>query len=120
MRSQIGRDRCGKALDGQLSQGDPLRAGLGNGCYGIERYVDSVGLLNDGGDVLLDSLLLERIDLRSFCMSTGRGDIECRCLNRPQCSAGEKDFGSLTSEDTRDRTANGAAGPVDHRNFILQ
>jgi hypothetical protein len=63
MGAHVGCDRRGEAVDGQLRNGNALRARLRNRCDGVEGHVQPPRLLDDGGHVAFHGLFVQGVDL---------------------------------------------------------
>jgi hypothetical protein len=70
--------------------------------------------------MLVNSLLVERVDLRRLGRSTGGPDLLGDDLDWFQGSPRQEERGSFAREGAGDGTANGTAGSVDHRNLVFQ
>src|SRR5262249_30955737 len=66
------------------------------------------------------AFFVEGIDLGRLPGSTGRHDVLDDRFDRSPQAPGEKDLGPLARKGACHRAADGASGPVDHRNFVLQ
>jgi hypothetical protein len=119
VRPRLGRDREGELLDIQLDQRyahdprvrDPDR---------VERDVDTACRVDHGLQVLVHSLLVERVDLRRLGGSAGGSDVLGDRFDGGQVAPGEKHLGTLRRKGACDRTADSASSSVDHGDLVLQ
>ena len=86
----------------------------------VEGDVDPAGLRSHGVGMLIDRLLVERIDLGRLGRPTGRADLLGDLLESLPGAAGEEDLRSLAGEGACDRTADRPARSVDHGVLVLE
>src|SRR4029453_2697227 len=70
--------------------------------------------------MVVDSLLLESVDLRRLGGPTGGNDVPGDRFDRRQAAPRQKHLGPLGPEGACDSAADPASGSVDHRNLVLQ
>jgi hypothetical protein len=110
VRRRVGRDRQGELLDIQLDQRhtqnlrtrDPDR---------VERNIDAARLLDHGLEMLVHSLLVERVDLRRLGRSAGGINFVGDSFDVRPAPPGEKQLGPLARKGTRNSAADRASGP---------
>src|SRR4029453_2957602 len=66
------------------------------------------------------SPLIKNVDLRRLGGSASGNDVSSDLFDGCQAAPGEKQLGPLAREGEGNSAAYGAAGSVDHRNFVLQ
>jgi hypothetical protein len=86
----------------------------------VERDIDAARLTDDGLQMLVDSLLVERVNLRRLSGSTGGNDVLGNRLDRCTVMPSEKNLSPLVRKGACDSTADPTAGSVDHRHLVLE
>src|SRR5512133_4296003 len=70
--------------------------------------------------MIVQSLLVESVDLRCLGKSASGNDALGDRFDRCPEAPGEEEFASLAGKGTCDGTADRTSGPVDHSNLVLQ
>src|SRR5262249_29678561 len=73
-----------------------------------------------GVGMLVDLLLVQRVDLGGFGLASGRADLLGNLLEAPPGPPGEVDPGALSGEGAGHRPADRSPASVDHRVLLLE
>jgi hypothetical protein len=87
---------------------------------GVQDDIDATGLLGHAGRVVLDSIFVERIDLRSLSRSACRHNILGERLYWREVAATQENLCAFTGEGSSHTAADGTSGAVNERDFIFQ
>jgi hypothetical protein len=82
--------------------------------------VDAARRVDHGLQMLVDGLLIDRVDLRRLGRSAGGNDLLGDHFDRCQVASGEKEPGPLRCEGACYRTTDRASGAVDDRDLVFQ
>ena len=100
-----------------LGERGPVRVRVGDQ---VEGDVDATGIRGHGGGMLIDRVLVERVDLRRVDRSARGTDLPGDRLELRQCAAGEEDPGALAGERASNGAADRPAPSVDHGVLVLE
>src|ERR687896_1931593 len=112
-----GLHRRHEVTHGHLRERGPVGVRVGDQ---VERDVDAAGVRRHGVGVLVDRVLVERVDLRCLRRSPSGTDLRGNRLERRQGAAGEEDPGALAGERPSNGAADRPAPSVDHGVLVLE
>jgi hypothetical protein len=116
-RSRGGLHRRHEVIDRHLGERDLVRVRVGDQ---VEGDVDVTGIRRHGGGVLIDRVLVERVDLRRVGRSPRGANLPGDRLELRRCAAGEEDPGALAGERAGNGAADRPAPSVDHGVLVLE